>query len=672
MNEDTTLVFSTADGNAITMADQDAYLGLVSPAANLTAADGVLQVTLQAVNGVLTLGGTSGLLSVVGDGTNNVTISGTITLLNAALDGLIYDTAQDFNGLMLNAITVTTSDLGNFGPLPTTVRTTVSQIEVDVRAVNDAPSFNPIAANSPPSVTEDAGVQNVSNFLTGILAGPADEVGQALTANVTIVSENSGWTPATFFAAGGLPTITISGTTATLTYRTALDVNGTVTVQVQLNDSQAANNLSIARTFVITVTPLNDAPVRDPKFTVGTVPPRILVNGLEDESLVQNINVPLVNSFATGPATALDETSQSPLWSTTNYTRTSGNLVFDVLQIRPDGSLDYRARKDTAGTATFDVLLQDSGASGGLNVNSAQLFSITITIVEVNDAPVAVTGNYVIDEGSSLNLNAGSSYDVDAPFGDTLTYAWDINNDGDYVDTGEASGSSPTRTITWAQLVSLGITAPQTRTIKLRVTDSRNQPNSSTVVNATLQTLIVDYGDAPDTFGTLKGSNGAAHTITGNLLLGTTRDNETDGQPGPNANLDGADEDGVRFPTSLERSPTMSLPGFVDVVSSGTGKLNIWLDLNGDGVFDPTTEHLNGGVAWNVVAGVNRINFVIPAGSILPVFRFGISAPPAPVSKRIRSSLVSISSASPCSFSQPSHDWLSTMIDIFTSDMHFS
>ncbi len=615
MNEDTTKVFSAANGNAITVADQDAYLGLVSPSANLTAADGVLQVTLQAVNGVLTLGGTSGLLSVVGNGTNNVTISGTITLLNAALDGLIYDTAQDFNGLVLNAITVTTSDLGNFGPLPTTIKTTVSQIEVDVLAVNDGPSFNPIAANTPPTVTEDAGAQTVLNFLTGISAGPADEVGQTLTSNVTIVSENSAWTPTTFFASGGFPTITISGTTATLAYRTALDVNGTITVRVELNDGQSANNLSIARTFVITVTSLNDAPVRSPRFTPGTVPPRILVNGLEDESLVQNINVPLVNSFAMGPATALDETTQSPIWSAINFTRTSGNLVFDVLQIRPDGSLDYRARKDTAGTATFDVLLQDTGASGGLNVNSAQVFSITITIVEVNDTPVAVTGNYVIDEGYSLNLNASSSFDVDAPFGDTLTYAWDLNNDGDYTDTGEASGSSPTRTVTWAQLVSLGITAPQTRTIKLRVTDSRNQPNSSAVVNATLQTLIVDYGDAPDTFGTLKGSNGAAHTITGNLLLGTTRDKETDGQPGPNANLDGADEDGVTFPTSLERSPSTGLPAFVDVVSSGTGKLNIWLDLNGDGVFDPATEHLNGGVAWDVVAGVNRINFVIPAGS---------------------------------------------------------
>ncbi|MFO1000011.1 MAG: hypothetical protein U0936_06730 [Planctomycetaceae bacterium] len=55
--------------------------------------------------------------------------------------------------------------------------------------------------------------------------------------------------------------------------------------------------------------------------------------------------------------------------------------------------------------------------------------------------------NYKVDEGYSLNLNAGASFDVDAPFGDTLTYAWDLNNDGDYLDSGEAAGTSPTRTI---------------------------------------------------------------------------------------------------------------------------------------------------------------------------------------------------------------------------------
>lgn len=594
--EDRVLTFA---GGSLSVFDQDAHLGT-----------NILTVTLTATNGLLSLSSIPVGLTVTpltGLNAATLTMTGRVQLLNTALSNLSFRPTADYFGAA--SIAILAEDFGEFSGAPAQNNATVN---ITVTPDNDVPTFNAIAAN-PPAVTEDAGPQQVSNFLTGITAGPANEAGQTVTANVSIISENSAWTVNNFFAAGGLPTLSIVGTTATLNYRTAPDVNGTVTVQVQLNDGQSSNNLSVARTFVITVTPLNDAPVRSPKFTAGTNPARILINGTEDASLVQNINVPLVNSFAMGPATALDETAQQPLWSRINFVRTSGNLVFDVLQVRPDGSLDYRARKDTAGTATFDVLLQDNGVSGGLNVNSAQPFSITITIAEQNDSPVAITPYYVIDEGYALNLDASRSYDVDAPFGDTLTYAWDLNNDGDYADAGEASGNLPTRTVTWAQLASLGITAPQTRTIKLRVTDSRNATNSTTVVTTTLFTQIVDYGDAPDSYGTLKGSNGASHVITGNLLLGTTRDKEIDGQPGPNANLDGADEDGVTFPTSLETS-NIPLPTYVDVVSSGAGKLNIWLDLNQDGDFD-VNEHLNGGVPWTVVAGVNRINFVIPAGT---------------------------------------------------------
>lgn len=606
MNEDATLVFSAANGNAITVADQDAYLGLSSPSATLTSVDGIVEVKLDAVSGRLTLGKLTGLTFTAGDGTSDATMtfSGTITDVNAALDGLVYDTTLNFFGLVSNAITITTSDLGNFGPLPTTVRTTTSLVEVDVLAVNDAPTFDPIAGN-PPAANEDSPTQTVLNFITGMAAGPANESSQtsALTTNVSIVSFNSAWNSAsTFFATGGLPTI--DPVTGTLTYRTAANVNGSVTLSVRLNDNQSANNLSATRTFTITVNALNDAPIYTRNMSV------IPIESDEDESLV-NINVDLINTFATGPATALDEVSQTALWSYVNYVRTSGNLVFDVLQIKPDGTLEYRPKKDTAGTATLDILLQDDGLGGGGNVNSAVPFSITITINEVNDTPVAVTGNYVVDEGYSLNLNAASSFDVDAPFGDTLTYAWDLNNDGIFETT---SGASPTKTLSWSQLAGLGITAPAVQPIKLRVTDSRN-PALSNIASATLTTLIVDYGDAPDSYGTLKGSNGAAHTISGSLLLGSTRDKETNGQPGPNANLDGADEDGVTFPTSLESTPGQDLPAFVDVVSTGAGKLNIWLDLNQDGDFDHATEHLNGGVAWTLVAGVNRINFTIPAGT---------------------------------------------------------
>jgi parallel beta-helix repeat protein len=617
MDEDTVLVFSAARGNAITVFDQDAYLGVTSPSATLTQVDGVLEVNLQAVNGVLTLGSTSNLISVLGNGTNSITITGTIAAINAALDGLSYTPTQDFNGLVLNAITITTSDLGNFGPLPTTVRTTTSVVEVHVQEVNDRPFFDPIAAN-PPAVVEDSGVQTVANFITGMEAGPPNELSQkpSLATRVTVVSFNSAWTTASqFFALGGFPTIDpVSGT---LTYRTAQDVNGSVTLQVELDDKQLVNNFSIARTFVITVTPLNDAPVYTRNMSV------IPIVSNEDQSS-GNISVNLITAFAAGPATALDEVGQATSWTRGNPALTSGNLVFDELLIRADGTLEYKPKKDTAGTATLEIFLQDNGGGLNGNVNSATPFSITITVNEVNDAPVAGTGNYIVDEGYTLTLDASSSFDVDAPFGDFLNYAWDLDNNGTFE---TISGLNAVRTVTWAQLAELGITAPDVHTIRLRVTDSRN-PALSNIVSATLTTLIVDYGDAPNSYGTLRGNNGAAHTISGNLLLGSTRDKETNGQPGAAANGDGADEDGVTFPTSLESTPGQDLPAFVDVVSTGAGKLNVWLDLNQDGVFDHATEHLNGGVAWDVVAGVNRINFTIPAGTPVggTMMRFRLTA----------------------------------------------
>src|SRR5262249_34583228 len=74
VSEDTTLTFSTANGNAISVADVDAGSASV-------------QVTLAATNGALTLAGTSGL-TVSGNGTGTVTVTGSIADINAALNGL--------------------------------------------------------------------------------------------------------------------------------------------------------------------------------------------------------------------------------------------------------------------------------------------------------------------------------------------------------------------------------------------------------------------------------------------------------------------------------------------------------------------------------------------------------------------------------------------------------
>src|SRR4030095_12711373 len=121
MSEDGTLTFSTANGNAISIADVDAGSSRV-------------QVTLAATNGVLTLAGTTGL-TVSGNGTATVTVTGSLANINTALNGLVFAPTGNFNGSA--NLTVTTNDQGNTGSGG--AQTDVDSIAITVNAVNDAP-----------------------------------------------------------------------------------------------------------------------------------------------------------------------------------------------------------------------------------------------------------------------------------------------------------------------------------------------------------------------------------------------------------------------------------------------------------------------------------------------------------------------------------------------------
>ncbi|MCA9062387.1 MAG: hypothetical protein KDA96_04995, partial [Planctomycetaceae bacterium] len=423
-----------------------------------------------------------------------------------------------------------------------------------------------------------------------------------------MISTTGSWSTTNFFSTG--PAIDLN--TGDLTFTTAQDVNGTATVQVILRDSEQL--ASDPQTFVITVNAVNDVPV----FVIdGVEVPKLTV--LEDAGL--QILPDLIESFAAARSTALDELgTQTLTWILSSATtRPGGNLIFDVLNIQPNGTFSFQSRQDTAGIADMTLTLDDNQSANNLST----VEPLTITVTEVNDPPVAITDSYIIDEGDSLSLDASSSYDVDEFFGDFLTYEWDLNGDGTYE---TFAGTSDTLVVSWAYLNSIGITAPATYDIHLRVTDSRT-PALSDVADATLQTLIVDYGDAPDSYGTTKAFSGAGHTMTGGLFLGATVDSELDGQPIPPTTGDGADEDGVAFPVTLERDGTLDLPTFIYVTASQAGKLDAWLDWNQNGTFD-SGEHISGGLSIDVVAGLNRIDFTIPAGTELGQthMRFRISS----------------------------------------------
>jgi hypothetical protein len=156
-NEDHTLTFHAAGGNAILINDVDA--NEADPDLN------ALRVTLTASSGTLTLGpgvDLSGLNFLAGDGTADqiMTFEGTVTEVQQAVDGLVYSPVLHFNGPA--AITVRVDDRGNFGDGPFGNGAVVTgTISLSITAVNDPPQIIAPADNL-------QGVENVPLQITSI------------------------------------------------------------------------------------------------------------------------------------------------------------------------------------------------------------------------------------------------------------------------------------------------------------------------------------------------------------------------------------------------------------------------------------------------------------------------------------------------------------------------
>ena len=121
--EDTAIVFDAAHGNAITLGDVDSG-GLDET------------LTLTVAHGALTLASTAGLTAVSGNGTGTVTLTGSMAELNAAIDGLTYQPALDYNGK--DKLSVSLDDGGNTGAGGD--KTAKLLVPIVVTPVSDAPT----------------------------------------------------------------------------------------------------------------------------------------------------------------------------------------------------------------------------------------------------------------------------------------------------------------------------------------------------------------------------------------------------------------------------------------------------------------------------------------------------------------------------------------------------
>jgi len=129
----------------------------------------------------------------------------------------------------------------------------------------------------------------------------------------------------------------------------------------------------------------------------------------------------------------------------------------------------------------------------------------------------------------------------------------------------------------------------------------------------------LDFGDAPDPdYPTRLASNGARHTVVGNVLLGKTITAEADALTNKSATADS--DDGVTFASALQPG----WPASVAVTASTQGYLNAWIDFNGDGDFADAGEQ----VFFDTLlgAGANELTFEVPEdaspGTTFARFRF--------------------------------------------------
>jgi VCBS repeat-containing protein len=374
--EDATKVFSTANTNAITMADAD------GGAANE-------QLTLGVANGTLTLGSTAGITVTAGTNASaTLTIQGTLAALNVAMNGLTYAPVANYNGA--DQLTVTANDLGNAGAGG--AKTASATVALTITSVNDVPSFT---KGADVTLLEDAGAQTVPNWATTISAGPANEASQTFTFNVSN-NNNALFSVQPAVAANG-----------TLTFTPAANANGSATVTINLQDNGGTANggvdTSANQTFTISVTAVNDAP----GFTKGA-----------DQTVLEDSLAQTVPGWATtisaGPA---DEAGQTLSFNASN----DNNALFSAQpSLAPDGTLTYTPAADAFGAATVTVTLSDNGgtANGGVDTSAAQTFTINVT--GVNDAPVnSVPGAQTTVEDTPLTFSTaggnGISFgDVDA------------------------------------------------------------------------------------------------------------------------------------------------------------------------------------------------------------------------------------------------------------------
>ncbi len=285
---------------------------------------------------------------------------------------------------------------------------------------------------------------------------------------------------------------------------------------------------------------------------------------------------------------------------------------FNVIAVAPGGAI-----------ATTSTSLAGSGANlvfgfspGGTSGSS----SLGTVYSDINGNGVADPGEGIPDAYVFLDLDGDGRADLFEP--NTRTAS-----DGTYNLAFPSQGTFSIIAIPPAQF---SITDPSSGNRVVGFSSAGVSGNADFIVESSL-----DYGDAPDTYGTTDSANGASHGIVAGLSLGVNVDRETNGQPSFDALGDDAngidDEDGVTLVTPLGLGSTGNFAVTVTNTTGSPAFLQGFMDFNGDGDFtDPgeqfTTDQL---IPSGFAAQTVNVSAAVPAtatpGNTFARFRLSLS-----------------------------------------------
>ena len=233
------LVFSSSNGNAITLTDAAAGANSDS-------------LTLSVTHGTLTLATTSGLAFTSGSNASaSFTVTGTLANLNAALAGLTYRPTTGYSGS--DSLAISVADPGDQESASTSVALTVTSSSPPSIS---APTAGPVTADSSLTFSSANG-----NAITVADSGPgsgADSLTLTVTHGTVTLSTTSGLTITS--GGNGTATITVTGSVANLnaalsglTYTPTSGYTGSDSLAISISD--AADSLSASKSVSLTISP---------------------------------------------------------------------------------------------------------------------------------------------------------------------------------------------------------------------------------------------------------------------------------------------------------------------------------------------------------------------------------------------------------------------------------